>query len=172
MTTSTAPFSTVIGVFPDHERAEKAIDELRHMNFPYERIRMVERGTGSFGDTLKSLFTGQASSTSNAADNLVKMGMPEYEARYYQRELDVDRVLLIMNADERPEEAFSVMRQNGACDINSRLRVNAANGFPRMRDAERGQVASTPNMPPMASSASSPHESASDTSGERTDHGA
>jgi hypothetical protein len=121
--TNTTPLSTVIGVFADHEQADRAIDELRHSRFSYERIRVVERGMGGFGDTLKSLFTGQAAMASNTADNLVKMGMPEYEAQYYQRELDANHVLVLMNADDRPEDAFTVMRQNGAFDINSRLRM-------------------------------------------------
>ncbi len=123
-TANTEPLSTVIGVFPTHEQADRAIDELRHTNFSYERIRVVEKGTGGFGETLKGLFTGQASTVSSTADNLVKMGMPEYEAQYYQHELDADHVLLLMNADDRPEAAFSIMRQNGAFDINSRLRVS------------------------------------------------
>lgn len=158
--TNTTPLSTVIGVFPNHEQAEKAIDELRHTHFSYERIRVVERGMGGFGETLKSLFTGQAAMASNTADNLVKMGMPEYEAQYYQRELDADHVLLLMNADDRPEDAFSVMRQNGAFDINSRLRTpfNSTDGQDNDRartaeqanaqDDERGRIAEKMNARP------------------------
>src|SRR5579884_3732119 len=115
---TTSPFSTVIGVFPALDQAEKAIDELRHAHFSYDRIRLVERGTGSFFDPLKGMFTGQAAVTSNTADNLIKMGLPEYEARHYQSELDAQHVLVMMNADERPEDAFNIMRQSGAFDIN------------------------------------------------------
>src|SRR5438045_3261125 len=79
-TSPTSPFSTVIGVFPALDQAERAIDELRHAHFSYDRIRLVERGTGSFFDPLKGMFTGQAAVTSNTADNLIKMGLPEYEA--------------------------------------------------------------------------------------------
>jgi hypothetical protein len=118
------PLSTVIGVFPSVDQAEKAIDELRRARFSYERIRLVERGTGSFFDSLKGMFTGQGAVASNTADNLTKMGLPEYEARHYQNELDAHHVLVLMNADERPEDAFSIMRQNGAFDLNMRLRTN------------------------------------------------
>jgi hypothetical protein len=118
------PLSTVIGVFPSVDQAEKAIDELRRARFSYERIRLVERGTGSFFDSLKGMFTGQGAVASNTADNLTKMGLPEYEARHYQSELDAHHVLVLMNADERPEDAFSIMRQNGAFDLNMRLRTN------------------------------------------------
>ena len=54
-----AQLSTVIGVFADRDQANRAIDELRRAGFGYDRIRLVERGTGNFLDTLKSLFTGQ-----------------------------------------------------------------------------------------------------------------
>lgn len=120
---NTSPLSTVIGVFPDTGQAESAIDGLRHAGFGYDRIRMVERGTGSFMDTLKGMFTGQASTTSNTADSLIKMGMPDYEAQHYQNELDANRVLLLMNASDHPEEALGIMRQNGAFDLNLRLRM-------------------------------------------------
>ncbi len=124
---TTNPISTVIGVFPDHDQANSAIDALRHTNFSYDRIRVVERGTGGFMDTLKGMFTGQASMASNTSDSLIKMGMPDYEAQHYQLELDANHVLLLMNADDRPEEAFGIMRQNGAFDINLRLRVASEN---------------------------------------------
>jgi hypothetical protein len=121
-----APLSTVIGVFPNMDQAEQAIDELRHARFSYERIRLVERGTGSFFDSLKGMFTGQGTVTSNTAENLIKMGLPEYEAKHYQSELDAHHVLVLMNADDRPEDAFSIMRQNGAFDLNLRLRTTPA----------------------------------------------
>lgn len=120
---NTSPLSTVIGVFPGNAQAESAIDGLRHAGFGYDRIRMVERGTGSFMDTLKGMFTGQASTTSDTADGLIKMGMPDYEAQHYQNELDAHHVLLLMNASDHPEEALGIMRQSGAFDLNLRLRM-------------------------------------------------
>jgi len=119
------PISTVIGVLPDNTCAEKAIDDLRRNGFSYNRIRLVQRGNGSVFDNLKGMFTGQASVVSNTVDDLTKMGMPDYEAHHYQQELEANRILLLMNADDRPEEAFRLLRQNGAFDINARLRTTA-----------------------------------------------
>lgn len=141
MSTTTTPLSTVIGVFPDLEQANKAIDELRHTNFGYDRIRVVERGTGGFFDSLKGMFTGQGAVASSTVDTLLKMGMPDYEAQYYQRELDANHVLVLMNADDRPEEAFRVMRENGAFDINSRLRLDLSNGSSLATRNEQSQPA-------------------------------
>lgn len=124
----TTALSTVIGVFSNAAQANAAVDELRHANFGYTRIRLVERGTGGVLDTLKSMLTGQAEMSSTTAESLAKMGLPDYEAQYYQRELDANHVLLLLNADDRPEEAFGILRQSGAFDINSRLKMRPENG--------------------------------------------
>ncbi len=115
--------STVIGVFPDRDQANRAIDELRRVGFSYDQIRLVERGTGSFLDSLKSLFTGQATTSSNTADDLMRIGLPEQDVRYYQSELDAGRSVVMVNAVGRPEQAFTIFHQNGAYDIASRLRT-------------------------------------------------
>ena len=142
------PISTVIGVFPDHDQANRAIDELRRTKFSYDRIRLVEHGTGNFFDHLKGMFTGQASVASNTADVLTKMGMPDYEARHYQQELDANHVLLLMNADDRPEEAFSIMRENGAFDLNCRLRTAPSDGSVATRRSNGAQETAHPDVPP------------------------
>ncbi|HLI05818.1 MAG TPA: hypothetical protein VKV40_04550 [Ktedonobacteraceae bacterium] len=157
--------STVIGVFTNRDQANRVIDALRQAGFGYDRIRLVERGSGNFLDTLKSLFTGQETTTSNNANDLMKMGMPEQDAHYYQRELDAGNVIVILNAGEQPEQAFSIMRQNGAFDVSSHMRMAATANVPAgayntnaAREAynpnapagtyNRPQPAYNPNMPP------------------------
>ena len=119
--------STVIGVFTNRDQANRAIDELRRAGFSYDQIRIVERGAGSFLDNLKSLFTGQETTSSNKADDLMRMGVPEQDARHYQSELDAGRVIVIVKAAGRPEQAMTILRQNGAHDVNSRLRTAEPN---------------------------------------------
>jgi hypothetical protein len=83
--------------------------------------------------------------------SLITSGMTEYyEAQYYQRELDANHVLLLMNADERPEEAFGLFRQQGAFDIHSRLRTLLENGSADMHPGS--PPASQRNAPPAAAS--------------------
>lgn len=154
--TTTTPLSTVIGVFADYDQADKAIDELRHTSFSYDRIRVVKKGTGGFLDTLRGAFTGQASTASSTAENLVKMGMPEYDAQHYQEELNANHVLILMNADDRPEEAFNIMRQNGAFDISSRLRTAPVNGSVEMDTPNGSRVERNPNMPPTQAATNAP----------------
>jgi hypothetical protein len=57
---------TVIGVFSNADQTNGAIDELRHANVGCDRIRV-----GVYGSTV---------------DSLTKMGPPDDEVRYYQRE--------------------------------------------------------------------------------------
>lgn len=124
---TTTERSTVIGVFPDRGQADRAIDELRHNGFSYSQMGLVGRGAGSFLDNLKSLFTGQETINANTADDLMKIGMPGDEARYYQGELEANYSILIVKTIEHPEQAFTILRQNGAYDISIRLRIAQPN---------------------------------------------
>ena len=144
--------TTVLGVFADRERADKAIDDLRHANFGYNQIRLAERGAGSFLDSFKSLFTGQETMSANTPDDLMKLGVPEQEARYYQSQLDAGRAIVIVNAPGRLEDALTTLHQSGAYDINARLRTAEASvpaetpaGAPEPVAARPGP--SNPNVP-------------------------
>jgi len=120
---TTSERSTVLGVFADRDRANQAIDDLRHAGFSYNEIRLVERGSGNFLDNLKSLFTGQETVSANTPDDLTKLGVPQQDAQYYQSQLDAGRAIVIVNAGGQPELALNFLRQRGAYDINVRLRT-------------------------------------------------
>jgi hypothetical protein len=122
----TSERSAALGVFVDNERADKAIDDLRHAGFGYNQIRVAERGTAGFLDSFKSLFTGQETVSANTPDDLIKLGVPEQDARYYQSQLDAGRVIVAVNATDRLEQALSILHQDGAYDINARLRTAEA----------------------------------------------
>ncbi len=122
-TATTTERSTMIAVFTDREQANQAIDELRHAGYSYDQIRLVQRGTNSFVENLKSLFTGQISTETNSADDWMKVGVPEQDARNYQSELDAGRSIVLIKSVDNPEQALSIMRRSGAYDIASRLRM-------------------------------------------------
>ena len=142
--------STVIGVFTNRDQANRAIDELRRGSFSYDHIRIVERGAGSFLDNLKSLFTGQEITSSNKADDLMRMGVPEQDARNYQSELEAGRVIVIVivKAAGQPEQAMTILRQNGAHDVNSRLRTAQPNVQPGTYDPNEQPGTYDPNAQP------------------------
>ena len=150
--------STLVGVFTNRDQADSAIDELRRAGISYNHIRLAERGTGSFLDNLKSLFTGQET-TANSADDLMRMGMPEQDAHYYQSQLDAGRVIVIVSAGGHLELALNFLRQSGAYDISARLRTAEASipaGAPQSTAAYTGsynpnapqQGTYNPNVPP------------------------
>ena len=115
--------STIIAVFVNRDQANQAIDNLRHAGFSYEQIRLVEHGTNSFVESLKSLFTGQTTATTNSADDWMKIGVPEQDAHNYQSELDTGRSIVLIKAVASPEQALTILRQSGAYDIAFRFRT-------------------------------------------------
>jgi hypothetical protein len=114
--------STMVAVFADRDQANRAIDDLRHANYGYDSIRLVQRGSSSFMDNLKSLFS-QVSATTNSADDWMRVGVPEQDAHRYQSELDAGRSIVLIKALDNPEQALGIMRQSGAYDIAMRLRM-------------------------------------------------
>ncbi len=141
--------STVIGIFADHNRANQAIDDLRRSGFSYNQIRLVEHGTGGFLDNLKSFFTDQETRSANTPDDLMKLGVPEQDAHYYQSQLDAERAIVIVNAADHPELALNFLRQRGAYDISVRLSTAQAGvpaGTPEPVAARPGPY--NPNSPP------------------------
>jgi hypothetical protein len=119
----TSEQSTMIAVFVNRDQANQAIDNLRHAGFSYDHIRLVEHGTSSFVESLKSLFTGQTIATTNSADDWMRIGVPEQDAHRYQSELDAGRSIVLIKAVGSPEQALSILRQSGAYDLAFRLRT-------------------------------------------------
>ena len=150
--------STVIGVFTNRDQANRTIDELRRASFSYNQIRLVERGAGGFLENLKSLFTGQETISSNKADDLMRMGVPEQDASNYQSELDAGSVIMIIKAAGQPEQAMTILRQNGARDINPRPRTAEPNVQSGTYNADVQPGTYNPNMQPGTRNPNAPPE--------------
>ena len=149
--------STIIAVFVNRDQANQAIDNLRHAGFSYEQIRLVEHGTNSFVESLKSLFTGQTTATTNSADDWMRIGVPEQDAHHYQSELDAGRSIVLIKAVGNPEQALSILRQSGAYDIATRLRsappamaqgTYNPNAQPGTSNPNAAPGTNNPNVPP------------------------
>jgi hypothetical protein len=123
MTTTTTERSTIIAVFVNRDQANQAIDNLRRAGYSYDLIRLVDHGTTSFIEDLKSLFTGQTTAATNSPDDWMRIGVAEQDARNYQSELDAGRSIVLIKAVENPEQALGILRQSGAYDIAVRLRI-------------------------------------------------
>jgi Protein of unknown function (DUF2934) len=65
---------------------------------------------------------------------LVEAGIPEEEAQHYQSELEAGRILVAVKADDRYDEAETILRHHGAKDVH-------AVGPQTTTTAARGQAA-------------------------------
>jgi hypothetical protein len=139
--------STLIAVFADRDQANRAIDNLRQTGFSYDQIRLVTRGTNSFIDSLKSMFS-QTTTTTESADDWMRIGVPEQEANNYQSELDGGRSIVLLKSVDNPEQALSIMRQSGAYDITTRLRTTPPTTMAGANNANVQAGTYNPNMQP------------------------
>ncbi|MBC8123072.1 MAG: YsnF/AvaK domain-containing protein [Gemmatimonadaceae bacterium] len=120
-TTQTTPESTIAGLFPDSDSADRAIAELRTAGFDSNQIEELSgRTTADKGDGLMSgimNFFGGASDTTktdNTYGDLTRMGLDEEDARYFQNGLDAGGVLVTLRAGSRSMEALAILDRYGA----------------------------------------------------------
>jgi hypothetical protein len=139
--------STMIAVFADRDQANRAIDSLRQAGYSYDQIRLVTRGTNSFVDSLKSMFS-QTTTTTESADDWMRIGVPEQEAHNYQSELDAGRNIVLLKSADNPEQALSIMRQSGAYEITSRLRTTPPTTMPGNNNPNAQAGTYNPNAQP------------------------
>lgn len=112
--------STVVGVFPDETQADQAINALRQAGFSDDQITYSGHGTtsGGFLAGLKSFFTGEDTTTGGAYNDLVAMGIPEQDARYYQQEYQAGRSIVAVTGGYDMQRAASILAQYGGYGAN------------------------------------------------------
>ncbi len=72
-------------------------------------------------DQIYSMEPGGATTEGNTSkDALVKMGIPEEDADYYQNEFKAGRTIVVVGPTDRYEQAKGILRENGAYDVNTR----------------------------------------------------
>ena len=90
-----------------------------------EQDVILMRGIGPAvaGGTLATALGGVGAAVGVAAEGLLGaltgMGVPEREARYYEREFQAGRTLVTVKADGRYDEARSILRGQGAYDVET-----------------------------------------------------
>jgi uncharacterized protein (TIGR02271 family) len=110
----------VIGVFRDHAQAERAINELLQAGFDNRQIRFAGRGISPGGilEKIKTLFAGQDISAGGVYDDLVKMGVPTEESRYYQSEFEAGRSIVVVLANGNAQNAVNILVRHGGYGAN------------------------------------------------------
>src|SRR5437868_2112775 len=72
---------------------------------------------GGLVGRIMRLFTGRTDA--RIVDDLVAMGVPEEEARYYQSEFELGHPIVTVEAGDRREDALVILRANGAYDVTT-----------------------------------------------------
>ena len=118
---TTSQTSMVVGLFADTAQAEQAVQALEQAGFTDDQISYSGHGAtkGGFMAGLKNLFTGEDTASHNVANDLTSMGMPENDARYYQREYEAGRSVVSVIGDSGMQEASTIMAQYGGYGANN-----------------------------------------------------
>ena len=110
----------VVGVFNDPAMADRAIGALSNYGFSGDSISYSGTAYDSgFLDSLKSLFLGGSDKTTQVLYDLVNMGVPEDQARYYASEYQAGHPLVAVHAAGHEQEAQQVLRSTGGYDYSS-----------------------------------------------------
>jgi uncharacterized protein (TIGR02271 family) len=156
--------STVVGIFQDRDQAEQAVTELRNAGFRNDQIEFAGHGTATGGGllaSLKSLFTGEDTTTDHVYNELVGIGLPTQDAHYYQQEYEAGRsIVAVIDADaSKLQEASTTLARYGGYGA-SRLAAQTAND-----DTSAGTLTQTANGTRTAPTAA--QDTVVDTQGER-----
>lgn len=128
--------SNLIAIFATHEQAHQCIDALRNAGYGHDQLRLVERGTNSFVENVKNLFTAHPTAITSSAEDWTRIGVPEQDAHNYQRELDTGRSIVLIKSVGSPEQALGLLRQGGAYDIAFRWRTTPPTVAPETTAAD------------------------------------
>jgi uncharacterized protein (TIGR02271 family) len=96
----------IVGVFQQAGDAKRAIDALREAGFQNDQIGFALREGGVV--------------TNNLLDDLVKLGVPQDQAAYYESEYKADRAIVSVRADGREDEAARLLQTYGGYNSTNR----------------------------------------------------
>jgi len=119
----------IVALFEDRAMAEQAVTTLKQAGFSDDQIEFAGHGAATGGGLLaglKSLFTGGDTGTSNVYQDLIDMGMPAQDARYYQGEYEADRSIVGVSDESRLQEASTILTRFGGYGANRRAAPQAA----------------------------------------------
>ena len=100
---STMNRSIVVGVFQNETQAQQAMADLQNAGFTDDQIRYSVHKGGS-----------------GILDSLTGLGLSQDDATYYNNEFMAGRTVVTVNSGDRQQEAYDILRRNGAYDANSR----------------------------------------------------
>ena len=139
--------SMIVGIFQNDADAEQAVTQLEQAGFDRDQIEFAHHGASTGGGVLsglKSLFTGKGETESDVYNDLIGMGMPEQDARNYQREYEAGRSIVAVTGNSHLDEARTIFASNGAYGANKQT-AQATNNTTRTADSIQGMPATAAN---------------------------
>lgn len=121
--------SMIIALFQDRAMAEQAVTALKQAGFSDDQIEFAGHGSKTGGGLLaglKNLFRGGDTGKSNVYDDMVDMGMPAEDARYYQGEYEAGRSIVGVSDESRLQEASTILTRFGGYGANRRAASQTA----------------------------------------------
>ena len=124
----------VVGAFTESQQMDRAVDELQRAGF--NKIKFAQPGETPSNINVHSGITGairdvfspnEGNLEGNIVSDLVKMGVSEEEARNYEREFQLGRGVITVEAPGRQDQALEILRENGAYDPATRSTTDDPN---------------------------------------------
>ncbi len=136
MTTYRTPL--VIGVLQDEIKAKNVIDALRDSGFRYDQVGVAINSSGN--------------TTVDLHSDLVNLGVPREQARYYDNEYKQGHIVISIRPDGRDEEVRNILHLNGAYNYDTPHIDQATSGSAKpgmdgvsQRAVHQGEIEQSPS---------------------------
>lgn len=100
----------VVGVFANRREAQDAVAHLRRMGFRDEQIGMTSRA-----DAQATAPSASADEPPNLLQTLASLGVPEAEGRFYERQADLGRTLVVVWTPGWWDDVNEIFRTYNCC---------------------------------------------------------
>jgi hypothetical protein len=105
----------VIGVFADSQQAAKALDHLLQAGFSEKQFYFAGQPLTPIGmlTRFQSLFSRQQLPSGGGPEELVRLGVPQAQARSYYQAYEAGNTIVVTLAQDRGPEALDLLRRAG-----------------------------------------------------------
>lgn len=121
----------VVGAFTESQQMDRVVDELQRAGFKNIKFAQPGETPSNFNahsgirGAIRNVFSpNEGNLEGNIVSDLVKMGVPEEEAHNYEREFQLGRGIIAVEAPGRQDQALEILRENGAYDPATRSTTN------------------------------------------------
>lgn len=120
----------IIGVFNEQDGADHAVDALQNAGFSSDQIHLLgHHHSEGFLAEIKSLFTGDTTTSDNVTNDLTHLGVSNDEASYYEHEHQAGRAIIVVqpHGHMQEENALNILQTNGGYNYAMQHRTAQSN---------------------------------------------